>query len=344
MNAATLIIVLLAHRGYCFGGQEQLISVQWSVRAALPVADIQWNLMFGQISVGHGRAQMPDGESPVAIRLSMPTVRVRTQLQWVYQVIERGNGTILSSGSEGLQVYPPIPWEDVAGIVKGRRIMVMDDPRGLPKLLADAGIEHITIGDCSQLQGARADMVLIGANRLKDSPFALQALAEQVESGCQALILAQDDLHALWGYPLTHRMDWANMTWGKNHMLFDGFNAEDLKDWATNSGTNPPILQLPKDEPALELGYWPRETSGGASVGIDAALVVKAIGKGRVVFCQLPLGDWESDPRRGMFLFNAMNYLTTRPQPTPAPGERSRIECVRPTSRPQLSIFGGNNP
>ena len=87
------------------------------------------------------------------------------------------------------------------------------------------------------------------------------------------------------------------------------------------------VVQLPADEPVATVGSYPREVPGEQPVPIDAVLMSKSVGKGRLVVCQLPLGDWSKDPRSQMLLNNAVDYLLSRPEPTPRPSER-------PTTRP----------
>ena len=93
-------------------------------------------------------------------------------------------------------------------------------------------------------------------------------------------------------------------------------------------------LRLPVDEPALEIAFWPREVRSEEPAPIDALLVSKTIGRGRVVLCQIPLGPWESDPRSQLFLADALDYLLSRPEPTPPPSRRTRPE--KPAALPPV--------
>ena len=45
----------------------------------------------------------------------------------------------------------------------------------------------------------------------------------------------------------------------------------------------------------LEIAWWPREVPGTEPVEMDALVFSKSIGAGRIVVCQLPLGDWRTD-------------------------------------------------
>ena len=86
-------------------------------------------------------------------------------------------------------------------------------------------------------------------------------------------------------------------------------------------------MQLPADEPALEIAFWPREIPGKEPVPIDALVVTKTLGKGRIVLCQVPLGPWQSDPRSQLFLVDA--WITWR--------HRSYRRCRRVAARDRSS-------
>ncbi|MCX5660572.1 MAG: hypothetical protein NTW19_12735 [Planctomycetota bacterium] len=97
-------------------------------------------------------------------------------------------------------------------------------------------------------------------------------------------------------------------------------------------------MQLPIDEPALELIHWPREAPGKEPVPIDALLVTKSVGRGRMVICQLPLGPWESDPRSQLLLANSVSYLLTRPEPTLKPSERPQPKQMVAPNVPTIPL------
>ncbi len=93
-------------------------------------------------------------------------------------------------------------------------------------------------------------------------------------------------------------------------------------------------MQLPADEPALEIAWWPREVAGNKPAPIDALVLTKTLGKGRIVLCQVPLGAWESDPRSQLFLVDALDYLASPVVPTPPPSRRPRP--VEPAPAPKV--------
>jgi len=340
----TLLIVLLTHQGYWLGGQEQTISVQWAVDQPMPAANLQWGLMFGQVRLAGDEIKMPDGIGPAVVKLKIPPVRVRTQMQWAYRVRARDGGKELASGQQLLNVFPPISLDDTAARMIGRKLYVVDAPDGLPALLAAAKIDATRIADTDQLQLARADVLLIAANQLSDSPFAQAPLVEQAKAGAQVLILRQTKPTTLCGFALARRPVPPKLVWREEHPLFAFLDATDLQSWLDGDSADLWAIRLPTDAPALEIAYWPRETPGRDPAPIDAVLAVEAIGKGRIVLCQLPLGSWNDDPRSQLFLVNALNYLLTRPEPTPPPSQRPTTVPANRVEVPTIRIPSGEMP
>jgi hypothetical protein len=121
-------------------------------------------------------------------------------------------------------------------------------------------------------------------------------------------------------------------------------DADDLKSWILGDAPELLPIELPADEAALELAYWPPEIAATVPVPIDAMIAVKSVGSGRIVFCQLPMGDWTSDPRSQLFLYNALNYLSTRPEPTPRPSERPTTRPAAPVAVPTINISPEGQP
>ena len=177
-----------------------------------------------------------------------------------------------------------------------------------------------------KLQFSDADAVLVGPDALSDSPFEQAPLLSLAESGASVMIFRQHRPAVLIGYPLTLRDTPAKLEWQTDHSLLNGFEPQDLHSWIAGVPSLQ-VVQLPADEPVSVVGSYPREVPGEQPAPVDAVLLSKSVGKGRLVLCQLPLGDWSKDPRSQMLLNNAVDYLLSRPEPTPRPSER-------PTTRP----------
>jgi hypothetical protein len=235
----------------------------------------------------------------------------------------------------------------MASRLRGTKLYVIDRPDGLPALLAAAKIDATRVAATEDLQSPKADLVLVAANRLDDSPFAQAPLLSQAQAGAQVMIFRQTKPKSLLGYPLARRTLPPQLTWRQDHPLLQCLDADDLASWFVDESNELNAIRLPADEPVLELAAWPRETAGTDPVPIDALALVKAVGKGRIVLWQIPLGDWKSDPRSQMVLQNALNYMLTPPEPTPRPSERATTaptSVVSPFPVPTISIPSGDHP
>jgi hypothetical protein len=339
----TLLIILLTHQGYWLGGHDEAISVQWAVDQKIPPANLQWEVMFDHVRLAGDQIKMPGHDSAV-IKLQIPPVRVRTQMQWVYRVTAVDGGQELASGQQLLNVFPPISLDSTAPRMLAKKIFVADDPDGLPSVLAAAKIHITRIGDVDQLQLAQADLILVAANQLTNSPFAQYRLIEQAKAGAQVLILQQTKLVSLCGYALARRSVPPRLAWREEHPLFAFLDENDLQSWIEGASADLWAMLLPADAPVLELAYWPREIPGKDPAPIDALVAVQAVGKGRIVFCQLPLGSWNDDPRSRIFLVNALNYMLTRPEPIPPPSQRCITLPAKVVPVPTIKIPPGETP
>ena len=133
------------------------------------------------------------------------------------------------------------------------------------------------------------------------------------------------------------------MKWRTRHPLLSGLPREALDSSNRRADADTRAIRLPKDEAVLEIGYWPRESAGREPPPIDALILTRTIGAGRLVLCQAPLDRWHDDPRSRIFLRNALDYFLTRPEPTPRPSERPTGDAFAPrTSR--IGNFSGVTP
>jgi hypothetical protein len=84
-------------------------------------------------------------------------------------------------------------------------------------------------------------------------------------------------------------------------------------------------IKLGPREPGVVLAGWPEELPGAGEMGPRyGSVVTRTLGEGRLIFWQLPLGDWTAAPRRQQLLLNAVDYMLTEPAPTPPPAERKQ--------------------
>ena len=222
-RAATILIIVLSHQGYWFGGQDQTVAVSWPVDGKMPAADLDWKLMLGQVKLAEGRSRMPDGGNPMMITLKLPPVRTKLEMRWNYRLTESTSGKELLSGECPVEVFPPISLDGLASQLANKRLFVVDRPDGLPSLLAGAKIDATHVASTQYLANVNADLVLVAANQLDDSLFDQAPLLSQAESGAQVMVFEQTRPKSLFGYTLSRRAVSSNTCWRKEHPLFEGF-------------------------------------------------------------------------------------------------------------------------
>jgi hypothetical protein len=329
-QAATLLVVLLSNQGYWFGGQAGTIRVRWAMREQVPEAVLQWQLMFGSIRVAEDRVTLPADGQGSTIRVTPPAVRVPTQVRWVWQLCNR-DGDAIGSGEQVVHLYPEPTLEPLRERLRDRRIVVWDEAKGLPAALQQGKIPFVPIQKASELEFLAADIILVGPGQIDASAFSQTALAAQARAGRSVMVFEQHDPTRLDEYALLRRPAPHRVEMREGHPLLRDLAAEDVQSLLGGPSRDVWAVQLPANEPALEVIWWPRDVPGNETAPIDAILVTRRQGQGRIVLCQLPLEPWQQDPRSHILLRNALDYLLTRPEPTPRPSERS------PVSQPSRS-------
>ena len=347
MTAATLIVLVLSNAGYWFGGREGSVRVEFAAREGVAAADLAWELHLSGARLDSGRlALKPGGESPT-LKFTPPRVRVPSTMRWSYRLSDRATGKELEKGDVPLHVFPDDVLGGVAGRVRGKRIVVVSGAdEGLSARLRAAEVPHASVVGPSALALDRPDVVLVGRDALGDTPFDQSPLIALARSGASVMLFRQSRPTKLAGYRLAKRAAPRSLRWRERHPIFAGVAQEGLDD-LLRDGAEVQAVQLPADEAALELAWWPREVAAaedGEPAPIDALVVTKAVGTGRLVLCQLPLGDWDDDPRAQLVLAGALEYLLTRPEPTPPPSQRDDAEPAEPAAVPTITIPKGDSP
>ena len=226
--------------------------------------------------------------------------------------------------------------QGVAERLGNKKLLVWDDSGEIPRTLDSAKIPYTRLEDPSKLELSRADLVLVGRDMIGTGPFVQVPLLWQSRSGCGVMIFAQTRSENLAGYPLARWAAPSQLRWRSDHPLLADLEDADLQS-LLQGRTDAWAVRLPVNEPALEIGWWPGEVPGVTTeVPIDALLLTKTTELGRLVLCQVPLGACENDPRSQIFLRNSIDYLLTRPQPTPPPSGRCRTSPRR--------VAGGHDP
>jgi len=330
MNAATtLLLVILSGDGYWFSGRTETVQVQWNVKEPLAAATITWHLDCGGAKLTSGRIVLPAKDRTGKVRLTLPEVRVASEMQFVYRAEQAGGPKAIAEGSLPVHVYPQTILAGVADRAKGKRVFVWDRPEDLPALLKAAGVQYTVVRKEADLQFVRPDIILVGPEQLGSAAEGQGKLMNLANAGASVLVLRQTQPASLIGYAVVRRTAPAKLEWLADHPLTRYLRLLGPRD----IGPDAWAVQLPADEPAQGIAWWPREAAGDEPAPIDALVLVKALEKGRIVLCQVPLGPWESDPRSQLFLADALDYLASPVVPTLPPSRRPKPAEPAPAPR-----------
>jgi hypothetical protein len=318
--AATLLVIVLSNGGHWFGGTPQTIRIEWNVEKPIANAEFVWSLECEQTALATGRLAMPVDRRPAVLTMAIPKVRVQTPMTLAYHVERKDSPKPLAEGTIAVQLYPEDLLTHTAKRMAGKRLFVWDRSDGLPTLLKRVAIEHTLITRATQLQFASPGILIVGLDQLGSDTFDQSSLMSFAGAGTSVLVLNQTQPSSLAGYPLARRAAPSKLAWQETHSLSRALQRFE----PSNTSSELWAIQLPADEPVLEVAWWPRETPSPKPASIDALVATKAVGNGRLVLCQLPLGDWNADPRNHLFLADALDYLASRAEATPSPSHRTR--------------------
>ena len=310
---AGLLILVLPHHGHWFGGAEGTVRIGWGIRAKIPDAVVAWELRYGPTVVQHGRVGLRGDGEPSRLKITMPQVRVRTPMELSLRVLSVKGNKELAKASATVHLYPKLP-AGVGKAVSGKQVVLWDRAKGLSEVLKAVGISHKRIHGPSGLSMTSPDLIIVGQNQLDDKPFTQSALIEQARRGANVLVLAQERPHRLAGLALVKRKAPVRLTWRAGHPL-----ARHLKLFQADE--MPPTVRalvLPHGTPAEVVGHWPVTDRRPKRGPLHVLLAVMAVGKGRLVLCQMPMGNWKTDPRSQLFLADVLDYMSSPVRPTPA--------------------------
>lgn len=344
MNAARILMLILSSEGHWYGGQSSTITVQWVAQFEQPEAVLAWDLLIGDVRVAGDRLAVQRGSKASVLKVTPPEVRARTQMRWVYHLYQRTDSKEIDTGEVVVHVYPLPQPDSLKKRLRGKRIIVWDTMGELGDALTQAGLDFKRIRKAADLQLAAADMVLVGRDELRDEVFDQSPLIALAESGAGVVFFEQRRPRTLAGYAVIRRTAFIRPAWRENHPLMARLPADDVQSWLGGLDDEVWALELPADEPVLEIGYWPPVVESPRPGPLAVLLAVKAVGKGRIVMSQIPLGPWDTDPRSRQFLENVLSYLVSRPEPTPQPSERRVTQPVASRPVPTIAIPSGAIP
>ena len=343
---SALLIILLSNDGHWLSDLDYTASVAWAVNEPTPACDLTWTLEVAGVRLGGGKAVMKEGNAPTEISVHCPRVRARAKLKWSYRLVARKDGKELETDGLAVYAYPSDLTSAWASRVGRRRLSVCDASGALAKLFEAANVPFERVADPTKFRGPRPDVILVEAETIGEEPTLQAPLMSLASGGASAMIFRQSRPGTLAGFELTRRAPPGRFAWREDHPLLNGLRVDGLSFWTDHLRDHLIAVRLPQGATILEIGWWPTEAGDDSRpIPVDALLAVEALGKGRIVLCQIPLGDWNSDPRTQILLGNALDYLLTLAEPTPSLGQRLAARpAPRSTTERSISIPPGDRP
>jgi hypothetical protein len=231
----------------------------------------------------------------------------------------------LGSGKSSINIFPNNIFKDMTDRLTNVNITILDKHGNLAAFLRKLKIPFKIVSRLSELEFTRGNMIIVAEDEIQNASFSSNVLVDLADCGAGVLIFRQTRCEMLAGYSVSRRDIPRRFEMRKDHPLLYRLEPEDLASWFPGKQDVQWAINLPADEPALEIIWWPRVSPGTKPVPIDALVASRRIGKGQLVFCQIPLGDWLSDPRSQLFLASALDYLLLRPESTPRPSEQIKL-------------------
>jgi hypothetical protein len=339
--ATSILAIAISHGGHCCGNGPCSVDVTWAADAAVAPAVLTWTLSYADTVVAEGRVSLGSG-APAHIPLDLPQVRARTECTWTYRLLRENDGQVLEEGRRAILLYPsPVP-ENLSARLGPARVLVLEKSPALSHLLERAGVAHQVISGYADLELRPADLVLVGPDRLSgtalDGDGALLAAARR---GAGVLVLVQREAPKVAGLEVVRHPAASNSAWRTDHPLLAGLPDDLWQSWLAASTADVPALVVPPAEPALEIAYWPPRADGRRPGPLDVTVLEEKLERGRLVLCQVPASADLDDPRTQTFLVNALQYLRTSPQPTPARAERwAASQPAKPAGSRPVNTLG----
>jgi hypothetical protein len=330
-TVASCLVILFSHGGHCFGGGPCAVSVTWKAEAQTPPAVVAWSLSYAGTAAASGKMLLESRGAPAQVALELPAVRDRTKFTWTYQLLRKDDGQLIEEGSREIHVYPPIAWTELRSKLDAARVLLLGGSSGLSRLLDNAQLRWQTVATPAELELRSADVILVAPDALARPGEGQAALLAIAARGAGVLVLAQSGLPTLTGLKTASHPP-AACQWRADHPLLAALPTPVWQSWLETGATTAAAVTVPPTEPVLEVAYWPPMAESRALAPLDAAIVEKQVGRGRLILCQVPASADLDDPRTQLFLRTALEYLRTDPRPTPA--RAARLPASKPADQP----------
>lgn len=334
-----LLSIVPDNDGCCFGGQTISIKLTPTLHQ-IPAGPISWELSSTTATVDRGRVNMTS-QNELPVEIPLPIVRTATQLRCHFLKAHPQHANVTQAGVCTLQVFPPVEYDLLQQQLTNRQVSVIARGDTLPKALRSWKLDCKHIKHPNTLALLQSDLIIVESDALSARGDWQSILLRQAEQGAGVLVLPQRGITRLFGYALIPHDDRAKLSWQKDHPIRASLTEQHLTHWTSAALNANNSIALPVDESALEIAYWKPAVTGSEPIPLDALLVEKQLGLGRLLLCQIPARPDSGDPRSVYLFHDLLAYLTTRPIPTPSPRFRRQESNPHTAERNEIPLTPG---
>lgn len=324
---AVVLVIMCINSGYWYAGRDALVTLQWPDGVEQIDATWQWELKYGQTALAVGEKQLV-ADQPAQLKIAVPKVRVRTPMSLHWRLVTAGDASLIEAGTISIQVFADDPLPAAIQRLGKRAVAVWSSDQGLIKAITDAGLQPHTIETAGDLATVVADVMIVGPETLASNAMLNQPLIDHARAGATVVVFRHADRPTLLGVDLVSRRIARPPRVRANHTLRLGLTDGDIRSLVGKAAR---VLRV--DSNASDVLVVSDKIQTPDAQTIDALCLVRPIGKGQLVLCQLPLGDWASDPRARQLLSNMFEFsLAPRRQASEKTGKVSGKTIRKPVT------------
>lgn len=328
------MLILIANQGYWFAGDAQTFTIRPNLREWPDGAVMHWALVAGGIELEKASLQL-EGAGEREVKVKVPEVRVITEMRLRVRLAD-AEGKVLEQADVPVYVFPqelrasraPRLWKDKQTLLVGET--------GLQEHLGAVTPKPQVLSDVQRLQTHPGDLVIIGEDVLTETD-GHEAIVRAIADGGATVLILKQTATTVAGLASAVGRENQPAYMNMRHPILAGLKREMLQSMA--SGVS--VLQLGVDDDVMEVMWFESVTAGREPAPLDALITVQRVGAGRVIWCQLPVGEVARDPRSKVLLDNLLAYAAVRPEPTPRRSDRGGTLILIPAEEREIAVPGG---
>tara|TARA_Y100001933_G_scaffold263472_1_gene325120 strand:+ start:220500 stop:221525 length:1026 start_codon:yes stop_codon:yes gene_type:complete len=329
-----LVTITLLNGGHYFAQTPASVNLHFESFDSAQSNTLHWQLAKGDRVLASEMVDLKKSQ----IQLAIPLPHVRTKIGLTLHCQWQQGDRIVNKTQTQIIVWPPSGLSKPLKRFETLQVIVLSSSEAIEHLLKPVGVNVRTLNNLHALGLARPHVLIVDQASDSIEPDSIaRRLKQFAESGTQIVVFGKRHLKSFTDIP-TMRTKWSTLKaldWQAQHPLLGGLSAD---DWA---GTVPDdkeaMLTALAVDADLPISDWVACHDLSAAQ-IKAVLVAEQqLGQGRMIYWQLPLGNWQTDPRAAQVIENILDYLATPIRPT-----RSRhakeLDALRQTQIPQAPI------